>query len=70
MVGIAEQGGAAITDFMSMLVIMVDPVRQDALAAENLLHRIMAPFRKDGAGTSPCPICESLSPFLLFRAHD
>ena len=69
-IGIAKQSSAAITDFVTVLIIMIDPVGKDALAAEDLLHWIIAPFRKDGGRSEPCPICKSLSPFLLLRVPD
>ena len=50
----SENAGTTITNFINVLVIMV-------------CFTDLISFQKGGAGNGSCPICESLSPFLLLR---
>ena len=52
-----EQAGTAVSDLVAVLVIMIHAIRQDARAAEDLLHgfRLLSANKKAGAGNGSCP---------------
>lgn len=70
-IGITQQRGAAVSDLVAVFIIMIGAIRQNARTTEDLFHDVSFPFRiiKRRGRNGSCPICESLSPFLLLRVR-
>ena len=60
---ITEQGRTAVSDLVTMLIIMIRPIRQNTRTAEYLLHGVSSPFKKTGQETGPAPYVKACPRF-------